>query len=499
MIKKEKDIIKNFRDKYHINVTFEPVWLGNSMLDSISEELYYKVNGVNKVDYSVINSLKNIIINYPDHPIFYNYLYIAYQKNKKFEAGAEIQDKINNKFPDYIFGVTQKATILIQNNLIDEAKEWIGVEIDINKRFSKDKYHYSEVKSYYSVFFILALKEKKIAEARDLLRILWELVPDEKELHSFARDYHVTNFSMLDSFEYDYTYIHKQTRDPIDIDEQAYDTEIYDIILNEDIYEEPSQILKYKPDYLCNELHKICVSGYRNFETVDGDFYSVPIVAFGILSTLNYQQSFPLFIAYISQDKEFVDYFWDEEEERTIGIAFNFAKNDPNPLLELLLKDDVLDYVKEQIFKALVQVSLHGYLPMETLKATYQQLLDKYLYNLKEDLFVPSYLLTMMVAEATALNDIALIEKASPFFHSNKINTLYFGSFEDHLQELKTWELQYAKEYYPRDLDDYLSFDYLKLNKNKPLTDKKKELYPDKDDKFLLFLTDVLVKTISQG
>ena len=83
MAKKTKDIVNLFKEKYDINVSFEPVSLNDKKLDELSEQYFYKVFHAKSIDYSVINKLKDIISKYPDIPIFYNFLYGAYHINGK--------------------------------------------------------------------------------------------------------------------------------------------------------------------------------------------------------------------------------------------------------------------------------------------------------------------------------------------------------------------------------------------------------------------------------
>jgi hypothetical protein len=356
-------------------------------------------------------------------------------------AAEEILDKINLKFPDYLFGVTQRANNLMNKGLLDESKQWIGEEMNISKRFPKDYYHYSELKNYYLFFFELAIKEEDAAKAKQVLKILWELFPNEDELVSCATKYYAIHFSKIKYFEHTYTSVAQNERSLLNISEQSYDQEIFDIITYEVLFDDPKKITKYDPDYLCDELYKICISVYHNFDSQDEDDNVAILEAFQILSVSNYLDAFPLFITYITQDKEFVDYFWKGSENVVVEISFNFGKNAPDDILALLENENIEDFVKADLFESLVQLVLHGFLSAERLKSTYIQLMDRFISNLNNDLVVPTYLITMMLPEALKLNDIEMLEKAEPFFLAKKMDTSYYGTYEDHLKELSFWDI----------------------------------------------------------
>ncbi len=494
--KKPSNITKFFKKKYNLNITFEPISLNNLELELMSESLFYKVYGDKVIDFSIIIKLKNIISQYPDIPIFYNYLYAAYHKNGKNDLATELLNTINDKFPDYIFGVTQRATRLIHEDALEEAKKWLGAQMDITKRFPKDKYHYSEVKVFYHAFFDLALKETDLIKAREILKLLWELYPNEKDLVPDVLKYQGAKLSNLKFYNHKFTSTIHKNRLPLNIQEQSYDEEIFEVITHEDLFEnDANPLYKYNKEYLCKELYKICVSIYHNFDTIERENCNTLVMAFEILSTLNYNEAYPLFLLNLNQDKVFVEFFWHENEDNVVAkIAFNFGKNDPDPLLSLLMDENMDDMVRSEIFEALVQLVLHGFLQSKKLISCYHQIVELYLNNLENDSFIPSYFLTMMVAKATYLNNIPLIEKAKPFFDADKIDVSYFGSYESHLIEINTWKHEYLIRHFPKDLKDYFSENYLKLNQTKPLSEEEKAPFlPDYENGFQTFLLDCMI------
>ncbi len=499
--KNPSQIVKLFKEKYNIHITFESISLNNPELELLSESLFHKVYDRKVTDLSLITKLKSIISLYPDIPIFYNYLYAAYHKNGKIHLATELLNTINNKFPDYIFGVTQRAIRLILEDEIEEAKKWLGTVMDISIRFPKEKYHYSEVKVFYHAFFDLSLKEKDFIKAKEILKILWELYPNEKDLVPDVLKYQSEKLSNLKFYDHIYTPTIHKNRLPLNIPEQSYDQEIFELITYEDLSEnDTNPLYKFKNEYLCEELFKICVSIYHNFDTIDDDNYNTLITAFEILSTLNYNEAYSLFLLYLNQDKEFVEFFWHENDENVVEkIAFNFGKNDPDPLLTLLMDENMDDMVRTEIFEALVQLVLHGFLQREKLISCYHHLIELYLNKLDNDLFIPTYFLTMLVAKATDLNNSPLIEKAKPLFDANKIDVSYFGSYENHLKEINTWAHEYSIRHFPKDLKDYFSGNYLKLNKTKPLSAEEKSLFSeDYEDGFETFLLDCMISVFKR-
>jgi hypothetical protein len=500
MAKSYNSIINLFKKKYDLKITFDHFSLGDKTLDILSDSLGRKVMGQDRIDETTLNLIKETKDKHPDIPIFYNYLYISYIKNNQDDKASVLVDEVIKKFPTYIFGFIQKASKFIQKNEIDKARQLMGNEMNIKTTFPKDIYHVSEIKNFYHVFFLIAIKEENPDKAKEILNILWELSLEEDDVLSLAYQYQTLSWSKKIIFKHTYTNTKDVKRTKFRVIEEAYDQAIFDLLYNITFMQQYQKLFDYETKYVCEELYKICVSIYKNIDLDSEDDISLIREAFGLLAAVDYMEAFPLFVAFISFEKEVVEYFWDNDGVNIIDIAFNFGKNNPSVLLDLFREDVLEDFIRTDIFGVLIQLVLHGYLENAVLIKEYNLFLDKILKSAANNEFVPTFLLTLTVSKALDLNDRALLEKSRPLFDVGKIDTAFNGTYDDHETKLVEWELQYVKKHHPKDWKDYLSGEYKKLDKDKPISfDEREKILSFVNDPFESFLFKSLGNIMNRG
>ncbi len=117
---------------------------------------------------------------YPNIPVLYNYLAIAYNHTKQLEKYQEsIYDTVK-LFPDYLFGKISLAEYHLNNYNHTEIHNIFNNKFEIYLHYptSHHIFHISEVRSFYSVIGVFHARSGKIARAIYCYFILHQIDPN---------------------------------------------------------------------------------------------------------------------------------------------------------------------------------------------------------------------------------------------------------------------------------------------------------------------------------
>ena len=161
--------------KINIQITDEPI-LTKEMIGN--EKLLNLLESGNELSanpsFFAEMTLKKAIKRYPNVPAFYNYLVIHYFRKGKKKKAFDLNKRVREKFPDYLFGRTAEVDLLLQEEEFDEqrVRELLGgEEFDIRNVVASDKkiFHVSEVIAYYGGVLRYYLKMGAIDQAKSYL------------------------------------------------------------------------------------------------------------------------------------------------------------------------------------------------------------------------------------------------------------------------------------------------------------------------------------------
>ncbi len=155
-------------------ITFEPVdeheyYTSKEEKEKI-EKMYYMTSENPK---KAIPELKNLIKQYPDNPVYYNYLANAYLKAGYIPASKKIVITSYKKFPDYLFAKCNYADYLLDMERIDEIPEVFNHKFELKHHLpGREKFHIGEVIGLYSVMCRYFTARDKIYIADHYYKIL---------------------------------------------------------------------------------------------------------------------------------------------------------------------------------------------------------------------------------------------------------------------------------------------------------------------------------------
>ncbi len=172
------------------DITYDPIQDKNydKLPDHIKDKIdkfYYLVQ--KNPDPATIFDLENLIEKFPNVPMLYNYLSIAYSRLKNREKFLEIVERNYRMNPDYLFARLNYAEVCIQRGDYGKIAEIFGHKFDLQLLYPKRKnFHISEVANFMGIMGIYFFKMDKREIAESHYKILKEIADDypvTKKLH----------------------------------------------------------------------------------------------------------------------------------------------------------------------------------------------------------------------------------------------------------------------------------------------------------------------------
>jgi SEC-C motif len=300
-------------------------------------------------------SLLQAIADYPQLPEFRNYYIVYLGLRGRLEEVEKASHDLIRDFPDYLFGRTGLAQLLIQTNKITEAEALLGWPRTIETLTGKrDTYHESELHAYYSAATAVALALEDIDAAREHLPVLILTRPDHETTLQLAHKYALLQDRLRDEYEaHDEEYEREVESFPTKVYEPAdeppslhhAELSIFYTTAIEEIEAETMTAIGGLPrETLRADLEAILIDSIRRqdyFWTADLDEneYDAPLHAFYWLGTLEMEESLPIILDWLRQGDDFLD-FWlfDSVIDLLFDSFYPIAKNK---------LPDLLTYIKE--------------------------------------------------------------------------------------------------------------------------------------------------------
>jgi uncharacterized protein YecA (UPF0149 family) len=166
-------------------ITFEPINdsnLENQLTPSEFEEVvHFRLGKLYQDPKEALQFLLPFKEKYPNIPCFYNWLYATYVNNKQIIMGLNILRETLNKFPNYLFGLTEYGKYLLRRGEYDRIPKLLNKNFSLETLYpERDVFHITEVSAFYSLMIKYFLAKKDIQQAKIYFKILDELIPDEQ-------------------------------------------------------------------------------------------------------------------------------------------------------------------------------------------------------------------------------------------------------------------------------------------------------------------------------
>ncbi len=173
---------------FSFKVTYDPMTVENRPheVDEQVDELHgLAVNEPKKA----IAPLTALIEKYPDVPLLYNYLTMAYKGTKQEEKAKEIIEKNYQQHPDYLFAKLNYAQLCLENNLLERIPEIFDGKFELGLLYpDRNEFHISEVVGFYATLTLYHIETEDYQQAKTLLKLLKKVAPDYPQTKLIERE-----------------------------------------------------------------------------------------------------------------------------------------------------------------------------------------------------------------------------------------------------------------------------------------------------------------------
>jgi tetratricopeptide (TPR) repeat protein len=166
---------------FDYEITYEPIEHESvkklpAVIKKKIEELHHLIR---KEPDQAIPVLRKLIQEYPDVPVFSNYLYIAYASKGDNKKAKEITLENYRRHPDYLFAKLGYAQLLLESGETEEFAEVFDNKFDLSLLYPNRKiFHVSEFVSFSGVIGAYYCEMGKLDSAEVLHNLLNKIVPD---------------------------------------------------------------------------------------------------------------------------------------------------------------------------------------------------------------------------------------------------------------------------------------------------------------------------------
>ena len=139
------------------------------------EELY---NLIQKQPQQTIQPLLDLIAKYPQVPVFYNYLNVAYEMTKQPEQAYTILKLVYQQHPDYLFARTNYAFYCLKNHHLEKIPAIFEYHFDLKSLYpQRNVFHITEFTAFTTVMALYHHAIGQQAAAENYYQLLKMLVP----------------------------------------------------------------------------------------------------------------------------------------------------------------------------------------------------------------------------------------------------------------------------------------------------------------------------------
>jgi tetratricopeptide (TPR) repeat protein len=131
--------------------------------------------------------LLELVEKYPDVPVLYNYLSVAYSRTDQRKKAEEIVRENYQRNPDYLFARLNYAEICLAKREYEKVAEILEHKFDLKLLYpNRNLFHISEVANFMGLVGVYFFEIGEIEKAEKYYEILQEIAPDfpmTKRLH----------------------------------------------------------------------------------------------------------------------------------------------------------------------------------------------------------------------------------------------------------------------------------------------------------------------------
>jgi len=425
------------------------------------EGLYFEVmeqNGGRKS----IKKLRKLIEEFPENPQLKNFLLVAYDNAGNKAKSREVNHWILAEHPDYLFGKLNQAAEYYEEEEYEKMLEVLGEEMEIQSLYpERNEFHVAEVTGFYkfAVLYFAAIGNLETAGGR--LEIMQDIAPDHPDTR-FA-ELIIMEAGMKKNLaiweEDEKTKIHvtpaSNTLPPQKSEVPAivnplvihlYENGLYiDDHLIHEILKLPRKSLIADLELILDDL--LCRYEFFKHEVEnlgwDEEEMGFPIHAIMLLAELRAEESLPKVLEVLSQDDEFLHFWFEDHLTTTLWEPLYYLGNKQLDVLKQFVQEAGIEtFAKTAVSRAVSQIHYHQSEKKEEVFQWFSEVLEFFTNSQPEDNVIDSDTIGLILCDVVDLRYEALLPLIKDLYSKHYVAEGITGDYKSVEKDIKK-----AREY----------------------------------------------------
>ena len=394
----------------------------------------------------IIARLMRLIDQYPNVPMFKNYLSVAYNIRNEYEKSVEINNQLLKEHPEYLFARINQANHFIHNKELDKVPEMLGPELELSRLYpEREVFHSGELSSYLNVVIRYFAAKGDLDKAEEKLDILQELAPkepitDQAESFLYKLRLEKAFFFMgkAKKTHIEPCVLKKIKRTTRKTPPKYHHNEINNLYqwgmrIPSEMLEE---ILALPRPTLISDLENLlqdAIDRYGYFEKLDNEeeTHSFPLHAMFLLAELKSTNSLLRILEFFEADGDFMDFWVGDHNTTTLWqVVYTLGLDNLPALQQFLLKPGIYTYNKTIVSDALCQISLHQPKKRQEVLDIYSRVFQVFAQSSVDENLVDNELIGLMISDTIDCGFVELIPVIKSLYDKQYVAQGICGIFE---------------------------------------------------------------------
>lgn len=399
---------------------------------------------------SGIPKIQKAIKQYPENPQLKNYLSAIYGQLGEMDKVYEINRKLIEEHPDYLFGKLNLTNEYLQKEEYHKIPEILGEQMELQALYPhRDTFHLNEVISFYraTVLYYTAISDLEQAELR--YNIMYELAPEAydtevamSQLFAARMKAGKARFDEEEKKRISVKTIEQKMTTTTEAPKYHH-TEIDELYCSDMKIgvEKLTQILALPRKTLIQDLELVLndsINRYSHYKilmeegALDEQEINFVTHAIYLLGELEATDSLDSIFSVLSQSKEYLDLYFDNFIAGMLWEpVYKIANNQLEDCKQFLLKPNIDVYARSTFPDMVMQVALHQPERREEVLKWYTEIFQFFLASKIEDNVIDSDLIAFMVTDIIDINGKELKPVIEQLFSKEIVSQGVCGSWND--------------------------------------------------------------------
>lgn len=402
---------------------------------------------------SAIPKLLKAIEEYPENPQLKNYLSVLYGQINNFDKMYEINHRIVDEHPNYLFGKINLAHEYIKKGEVDKVVLILGETLDLKALYpERDTFHINEVLSFHKclVFYFTAIGN--IDQAQLCYDLMENIAPDAADVEIAFK------YIFTARMEAGYLRYKEEQENKISVKvEEQQKTKIkkppsfthseikwlysYDFNIEEEkIY----TLLQLPRESLIKDLELVLedsINRYTFFSEEEGwdeEKMSFPIHAIFLLGELEAEESINVLFKVLSQSEEYISfYFGGLLTDVLWEPTYKMVNRNIDACKEFLTKPGIDTYTKALITDVFEQIVHHQPNRRNEIIACFRDVINFFLSSSRDANVIDSEFIGLFICNIMDFKGQELLPEIEQLYDKKYVSYGICGSFEDVKEDIE--------------------------------------------------------------